>query len=112
MFTFRKPGISANDLKSVFCFSLALSPALLTATVPQTAVAQSWLPSSNQFAYVANQNANNVSGYKINAANGTSNFPVEGSPFTTGTSGPASVARRVRTADSYMWQTNMERITM
>lgn len=90
MFTFRKPGISANDLKSVFCFALALSPILLTAMAPETAAAQSWLPSSNQFAYVANQNANNVSGYKINAANGTWT-PVAGSPFTTGTSGPASV---------------------
>ena len=83
MFTSRKPGISANDLKSVVCLALALSPALLIATAPQTAAAQSWLPSSNQFAYVANSGDNTVSGYMIDPVTGALTA-IAGPPFLAG----------------------------
>jgi 6-phosphogluconolactonase len=50
-------------------------------------------PSSNasaEFAYVANQGGNTISGYVIDPVSGVLN-PVPGSPFVTGT-GPRSVA--------------------
>ncbi len=58
---------------------------------------------SNQFAYVANQDSNDVSGYKIDAAKGTL-IPVAESPFITGKSGPTSVA--VDPAGRFLYVTN------
>jgi 6-phosphogluconolactonase (cycloisomerase 2 family) len=99
---------SGNRLKSVICLTLALSPVLLTATAPGTATAQSAYPGSNivcsrQFAYVANEDGNNVSGYIIDRASGKLS-PIEGSPFTTGKSGPTSVV--VDPAGRFLYVTN------
>jgi probable HAF family extracellular repeat protein len=99
---------SGNCLKSVICLTLSLSPVLLTATAPGTAAAQSASLFTNivgckQFAYVANEDGNNVSGYIINRANGKLT-PIEGSPFTTGKSGPTSVA--VDPAGRFLYVTN------
>jgi probable HAF family extracellular repeat protein len=99
---------SGNRLKSVLCLTLALSPVLLIATAPGPASAQNGYPGSNivcsrQFAYVANEDGNNVSGYIIDRANGKLT-PVEGSPFYTGKSGPTSVA--VDPAGRFLYVTN------
>jgi 6-phosphogluconolactonase len=95
---------SGNWLKSVICLTLTLSPVFLTAT----ATAQSGSPCNNtvgshEFAYVANEDGSNVSGYIIHAANGHLT-PVEGSPFYTGKSGPTSVA--VNQAGTFLYVTN------
>jgi probable HAF family extracellular repeat protein len=102
MCTLRNLGISGH-LKSVLCLGLTLSPVLLPATAPRTAAAQSAFLNSNQFAYVANENSNDVSGYILNAATGTLT-PMEGSPFHTGKSGPTSVA--VDPAGRFLYVTN------
>jgi 6-phosphogluconolactonase len=99
---------SGKCLKSAICLTLTLSPVFLTATAMRTAAAQSTTPCNNtvgshQFAYVANQDGSNVSGYIIHAANGQLT-PVEGSPFYTGKSGPTSVA--VNPAGTFLYATN------
>jgi 6-phosphogluconolactonase len=101
---------SGNCLKSVICLTLTLSPVFLTATATRTAAAQSASPCNNtvdshQFAYVANEDGSNVSGYIIHAANGKL-IPVEGSPFYTGKSGPTSVA--VNQAGTFLYVTNQD----
>ncbi len=99
---------SGNRLKSVICLTLTLSPVFLTATATRTAAAQNASVCNNtvgshQFAYVANEDGSNVSGYIIHAANGKLT-PVEGSPFYTGKSGPTSVA--VDPAGRFLYVTN------
>ena len=101
---------SGNCLKSAICLTLSLSPVFLTATATRTAAAQSASPCNNtvgshQFAYVANEEGSNVSGYIIHAANGRLT-PVEGSPFYTGKSGPTSVA--VNQAGTFLYVTNQD----
>jgi 6-phosphogluconolactonase len=97
---------SGNCLKSVICLTLTLSPVFLTATATRTAAAQSASPcGSHQFAYVANEDGSNVSGYIIHAASGQLT-PVKGSPFYTGKSGPTSVA--VNPAGTFLYVTNQD----
>jgi 6-phosphogluconolactonase len=101
---------SGNCLKSTICLTLTLSPLFLTATATRTAAAQSASTCNNtvgsrQFAYVANQDGSNVSGYILHAANGQLT-PVEGSPFYTGKSGPTSVA--VNPAGTFLYVTNQD----
>ncbi len=87
---------SGACLKSVICLTLTLSPVFLAA--------QSAYPcGSHQFAYVANEEGSNVSGYIIHDANGNLT-PVEGSPFYSGKSGPTSVA--VTPAGTFLYVTN------
>lgn len=100
--------IAGTRLKSSIRPALAAAAALLTAvavraTAAQNASLDSDYVGANQFAYVANEDSNNVSGYKINAATGKLT-PVAGSPFTTGTSGPTSVA--VDPAGRFLYVTN------
>jgi 6-phosphogluconolactonase len=102
MCTLRNLGIS-GDLKSAICLIVTLSPVLLPATAPRRAAAQSAFLSSAQFAYVANENSNDVSGYEINAATGRLT-PIEGSPFNTGKSHPTSVS--VDPAGRFLYVTN------
>jgi probable HAF family extracellular repeat protein len=97
MFSDRMPGNSGNALNSVLCLALSLSPILLTTT------ASAQLLDGRQFAYVANQDAGQVSGYTLNAATGKL-VPVEGSPFNSGKSGPTSVA--VTAAGTFLYTTN------
>jgi 6-phosphogluconolactonase len=99
---------SGNCLKSLICLTLTLSPIFLTATATRTAAAQSASANNNtvashQFAYVANEDGSNVSGYIIHPANGQLTA-VEGSPFYTGKSGPTSVA--VNPAGTFLYVTN------
>jgi len=110
MLTLHSFRTSGNCLKSAICLTLTLSPVFLTATATQTAAAQSASPcndtvGSHQFAYVANEDGSNVSGYIIHAANGELT-PVEGSPFYTGKSGPTSVA--VNQAGTFLYVTNQD----
>ena len=58
---------------------------------------------ASQFAYVAEQNAGEIMGYTVNSANGKLT-PIEGSPFTTGSSGSTSVA--VDPAGRFLYATN------
>ena len=110
MLTLHSLRTSGNCLKSAICLTLTLSPVFLTATATRTAAAQSASSCNNtigshQFAYVANQDGSNVSGYIIHAANGQLT-PVEGSPFYTGKSGPTSVA--VNPAGTFLYVTNQD----
>src|SRR6202012_180366 len=84
-----KLGISGKCLRSFICLTLSLSPVLLTT---QRLTAESRPPlDSQQFAYVANSNGNDVSGYIIHTATGKLT-PIEGSPFISGKSGSSSIA--------------------
>src|SRR5271156_5060179 len=108
MSTLQSLRTSGNCLKSVICLTLTLSPVFLTATATRMAAAQNASVCNNtvgshQFAYVANEDGSNVSGYIIHAADGQLT-PVEGSPFYTGKSGPTSVA--VNQAGTFLYVTN------
>ena len=58
---------------------------------------------ADQLAYVADEDSGKVSGYIVNSATGKLT-PIEGSPFTTGKSGPTSVA--VDPAGRFLYATN------
>jgi 6-phosphogluconolactonase len=110
MLTLHRLRTSGNCLKSFICLTITLSSVFLTAAATQTAAAQNVSSCNNtvgsqQFAYVANENGSNVSGYIINSASGKLT-PVEGSPFYTGRSGPTSVA--VNPAGSLLYVTNAD----
>jgi probable HAF family extracellular repeat protein len=98
---------ASSRLKSSIFTTLAAAAAL-TATAAQVAAAQ--YPSldslnfgSTQFAYVANEDSNSVSGFKLDAATGALG-QIAGSPFTTGKSGPTSVV--VDPAGRFLYVTN------
>jgi 6-phosphogluconolactonase len=103
MSTLQDLSIPANQIRSSIRLVLAFSPLLLIASASAENASLNDIVGCNQFAYVANEDANNVSGYKINAANGELTA-LEGSPFTTGESGPTSVA--VDPAGRFLYVTN------
>ncbi|MGA8596373.1 MAG: beta-propeller fold lactonase family protein [Bryobacteraceae bacterium] len=105
---FLRSRIAGVRLKSRIRPALAVAAAFLTVAVVRVTGAQNAsLDSddfgSNQFAYVANEDSNNVSGYKMDAATGTLTA-VPGSPFTTGKEGPTFVA--VDPAGRFLYVTN------
>ena len=95
--------ILGSHLRSFRCLALALPSMLLIASAPQPAFAQNEHCPGDQFAYVAEQNAGKIAGYTVNSANGKLT-PIEGSPFTTGSSGSTSVA--VDQAGRFLYATN------
>lgn len=95
--------ILGSHLRSFSCLVLALPSMLLIATAPRLAAAQNEHCPGGQFAYVAEQNAGKIMGYTVNSANGKLT-PIEGSPFTTGSSGSTSVA--VDPAGRFLYATN------
>jgi 6-phosphogluconolactonase len=103
MFAFQKLRILGNHLRSFICPALALPAMLLIATAPRMAVAQDPYRHADQFAYVADEDSGKVSGYVVHSATGKLT-PIEGSPFTTGKSGPTSVA--VDPAGRFLYATN------
>ena len=103
MFAFQKLRVLGNHLRSLICPALALPAMLLIATAPRLAVAQDPYRHADQFAYVADEDSGKVSGYVVNNATGKLT-PIEGSPFTTGKSGPTSVA--VDPAGRFLYATN------
>ena len=103
MSTLQDLRISTNQMRSFIRLALAFTPLLLVASASAENASLNDIEGCNQFAYVANEDANNVSGYKINAANGELTA-LEGSPFTTGEAGPTSVA--VDPAGRFLYVTN------
>ena len=98
---FQKLRISGDDLRSFIYLALALPPMFLTAARP--AAAENGCHPGEQFAYVADEDSGKVSGFVVHGANGKLT-PIEGSPFTAGTSGPTSVA--VDPAGRFLYATN------
>jgi 6-phosphogluconolactonase len=72
-------------------------------TTSRLAAAQNAYHPGEQFAYVADEDSGKVSGFIVHGANGKLT-PIEGSPFTTGKSGPTSVA--VDPAGRFLYATN------
>src|ERR1700735_516738 len=89
MSALRKLRILGNDLRSFIYLALALPPMFLTTS--RLAAAQNPYHPGEQFAYAADEDSGKVSGFIVHGANGKLT-PIEGSPFTTGKSGPTSVA--------------------
>jgi 6-phosphogluconolactonase len=96
MFPLRHTGVSAC-LKSVFCLALTLSPVALTAQSTTCVL------NPAQFAYVANQENNTISGYSINPSNGLiTNLDLSGFP----TPAPGLVAVAVDPTSRFVYAIN------